>query len=75
MENNVFQDTESGTPQGGICSPLLANIALHGMQQLIESQYPAHSNGTIKRSRSKFGRDDVSQPKLIRYADGTPIQA
>ncbi|MEO1561525.1 MAG: reverse transcriptase/maturase family protein [Cyanobacteria bacterium J06632_19] len=73
MENNVFQDTESGTPQGGICSPLLANIALHGMQKLIESQYPAHSNGTIKRFRSKFGRDDVSQPKLIRYADDLVI--
>ncbi len=65
MENNVLLPTESGTPQGGICSPLLANIALHGMQHLIESEYPAYSNGTIKRSRSRFGRDDVSQPKLI----------
>ena len=69
MEKNVFHSTDSGTPQGGVCSPLLANIALHGMQQLIESEYPAYSNGTIKRSRSRFGRDDVSQPKLIRYAD------
>ena len=73
MENNLFQPTESGTPQGGICSPLLANIALHGMQHLIESEYPAYSNGTIKRSRSRFGRDDVSQPKLIRYADDLVI--
>ena len=43
------------------------------MQQLIESEYPAYSNGTIKRSRSKFGRDDVSQPKLVRYADDLVI--
>ncbi len=73
MENNVFQATDSGTPQGGVLSSLLANIALHGMQQLIESEYPAYSNGTIKRSRSRFGRDDVSQPKLIRYADDLVI--
>ena len=70
MDGNCFQKTESGCPQGGgVASPLLANIALHGMQQMIEAQYPAYSNGTIKGSRGKFGRDDVSQPKLIRYAD------
>ena len=69
MEGNCFQKTESGAAQGGNISPILANIALHGMQQLIESQYPAYSNGTIKGSRAKFGRDDISQPKLIRYAD------
>jgi retron-type reverse transcriptase len=30
----VFDSTEMGTPQGGIASPLLANIALHGMEDL-----------------------------------------
>jgi RNA-directed DNA polymerase len=30
----VFDPTEMGTPQGGIVSPLLANIALHGMEDL-----------------------------------------
>jgi RNA-directed DNA polymerase len=30
----VFDPTEMGTPQGGIASPLLANIALHGMEDL-----------------------------------------
>lgn len=43
------------------------------MQKRIEQEYPAYSNGTIKRSRGKFGRDDVSQPKLIRYADDLVI--
>lgn len=50
LDNNVFKPTDSGTPQGGVLSPLLANIALHGMQQLIEAEYPAYSNETIKRS-------------------------
>ncbi len=29
MEENLFQHTPEGTPQGGILSPLLANIYLH----------------------------------------------
>ena len=33
-----FSETESGTPQGGIISPLLANIALHGMGTLFQGQ-------------------------------------
>jgi len=30
----VFDPTETGTPQGGVASPLLANIALHGLEDL-----------------------------------------
>jgi RNA-directed DNA polymerase len=32
MEEGAFQATEAGTPQGGVISPLLLNIALHGME-------------------------------------------
>lgn len=31
----TFHDTESGTPQGGVISPLLANIALDGMEEYL----------------------------------------
>ncbi|MEM8676116.1 MAG: reverse transcriptase domain-containing protein [Cyanobacteria bacterium P01_G01_bin.67] len=49
-----------GTPQGGICSPLLANIALHGMEERIK-EYA----GTWKG----FKRENKSSISLIRYAD------
>ena len=32
MEGEVFYQTKAGTPQGGVISPLLANIALHGLE-------------------------------------------
>jgi RNA-directed DNA polymerase len=35
MEDDVFHPTTAGTPQGGIISPLLANIALHGMESAL----------------------------------------
>lgn len=33
MEDRVLHSTKTGTPQGGVISPLLANIALHGMEK------------------------------------------
>lgn len=36
VESEIFQATTSGTPQGGIVSPLLANIALEGLQRLLQ---------------------------------------
>jgi len=39
MEGNRMHPTETGCPQGGIISPLLCNIALHGMAKLLGIQY------------------------------------
>ncbi|CAD5930402.1 putative reverse transcriptase [Planktothrix tepida] len=55
MDNDIFEATEAGTPQGGVISPLLANIALDGMIKLVEQISP-----------KKKGR---SQATVIRYAD------
>jgi len=51
--------TREGTPQGGIISPLLANLTLDGMEQAI-------------RSRIKVRRDQVN---FIRYADDFIVTA
>lgn len=67
MDNGTFEATEAGTPQGGVISPLLANIALHGMIEEIANSFPARKkvNGKIEWYR----------PKIIRYADDFVVLA
>ena len=40
MESGDWLPTDAGTPQGGVISPLLANIALHGMETRIKQVNP-----------------------------------
>ena len=40
MFNGKYNPTEQGTPQGGVLSPLLANIGLHGLETFIKSTNP-----------------------------------
>lgn len=39
VEAEILHETTSGVPQGGVISPLLANVALDGMQQLLKSKF------------------------------------
>lgn len=55
---DTFHPTDIGTPQGGIISPLLANIALHGMEEALKVRY--HKHGYV-RSECKY--------VPVRYAD------
>jgi RNA-directed DNA polymerase len=58
MEKHVLYPTEAGTPQGGICSPVLANMTLDGLERaLSEAIRPT----TRKGKKAKV--------HLIRYAD------
>ncbi len=60
VDNQQFQETLEGTPQGGVISPLLANIALHGMEERIKQFAETLPGGKRENSLS------IS---LIRYAD------
>src|SRR5207248_10095190 len=41
LEGALFTPTEAGTPQGGVVSPMLANIALHGLETALHATCPA----------------------------------
>ena len=38
MEDSIYHDTVSGTPQGGVISPLLANIYLNELDWELEKE-------------------------------------
>ena len=60
MDKGTFSPTNEGTPQGGIISPLLANIALHGMEKRIK-EYAEKLPGRKARNRQALN--------FVRYAD------
>ena len=66
IHQGVFYDTEAGTPQGGIISPLLANIALHGMEEALGIKYRWHKDSKKERGGWWFNSTNRS---LVRYAD------
>jgi RNA-directed DNA polymerase len=44
IEKHVLHATEEGTPQGGICSPVLANMTLNGLEKELREKFPKHPN-------------------------------
>ncbi|AFZ49085.1 group II intron reverse transcriptase/maturase [Dactylococcopsis salina] len=60
LDRGDWMPTEEGTPQGGVISPLLANIALHGLEEYIKQWAETWKGGK---------RDNRWSISLIRYAD------
>ena len=63
MDGKELFPTSEGTPQGGVISPLLANIALHGMEHRIKEYV-----GSLKYL-DKIKKHRMNSVSLIRYAD------
>lgn len=63
IDKGKLHETQSGTPQGGIISPLLANIGLHGLEDFL-SQF--------KKVKGKYKSDRYG---FVRYADDFIITA
>jgi len=58
IEKDIFEPTESGTPQGGPASPVLANLTLDGLERSLRGKYPK-----ARRHGKK------AKVNLVRYCD------
>lgn len=61
IEKGRFAPTEEGSPQGGVISPLLMNVALHGLEDAAGVRY--------RTSGVNAGYAVPNAPILVRYAD------
>jgi RNA-directed DNA polymerase len=79
--------SEEGTPQGGICSPVLANIYLHQFDEWYSQHYAAPDQKTDQRGYNTWKKQrakgrNLAAVQMFRYADdwilvirGTKAQA
>lgn len=68
MDNLQFSHTSEGVPQGGVLSPLLANIALHGMEKEIEN-YAVKQPWRDKNGEMLSKKAKIFSLTFVRYAD------
>jgi RNA-directed DNA polymerase len=61
IEGGEFAPTEEGSPQGGVISPLLMNLALHGLEEAAGVRYLT------------AGRTVRDSPVMVRYADDLTV--
>lgn len=77
MEKQVFHTTEQGTPQGGIISPILANLCLDGLETCViknereRRRYKVnvirYADDFVITGDSKEWLESVAKPRLIQF--------
>jgi RNA-directed DNA polymerase len=58
IDKGVLSATEAGVPQGGIISPVIANLTLDGLETILRKRYPKDS-----------ARGTAAKVNLVRFAD------
>src|SRR3954447_19038684 len=76
LEDGRYHDTPTGTPQGGVISPLLLNVALHGMEAALGVRHDTQGTSRGKRAVVRYADDFVvfceSQEDALVVRDRLP---
>src|ERR1700678_2393954 len=57
LEDWVYHETLSGSPQGGVISPILSNIYLHKLDEFVEQELiPQYTRGARRKSNPEYNR-------------------
>jgi group II intron reverse transcriptase/maturase len=76
MEDWSYHQTYSGTPQGGIISPLLANIFLNELDKFVEEELiPQYTQGGIRRRNPEYERLTRAMIKAKKQGDAKQYKA
>jgi RNA-directed DNA polymerase len=67
VEDGAVQESRTGTPQGGILSPVLANVALSVLDEHFARALGGPSATTYERTKRR--RQGLPNCRLVRYAD------
>ncbi len=75
MEDGRYMPTYSGVPQGGVASPVLANVVLHQLDCWMERKWQANLPPETPRQRSRRNNSDYMRhhrriTTIRRYLDG-----
>ena len=70
LEDWEYRDTLSGTPQGGVVSPILSNIYLHKLDEFVEREIiPRYTRGTLRAPNPEYRATEARRKRAWRSGD------
>ena len=68
--------TLSGSPQGGICSPIFSNLYLHRLDRFVETELlPRYNRGQRRRPNLAYQEIEWAMARATRKGDGQALRA
>jgi group II intron reverse transcriptase/maturase len=70
LEDWVYHETLSGSPQGGVVSPILSNIYLHKLDEFIEQELiPQYTRGARRKSNPEYNKIKARRGRARKHQD------
>ena len=70
LEDWEYHETLSGSPQGGVVSPILSNIYLHKLDEFVERELiPQYTRGARRKSNPEYSRIKARQGHARKHGD------